>query len=297
MGADTSTQRADGAAGVVGADGKAVDAAGALTQRSGGRPIALVTGASRGIGRAVAKILGRDYHVLVGATSEEGAAAVVAELPSAEPFVADVTDPGQLAAAVARAGLGGADEGATGGAPDGAGGGVVEGAIGGAPNGAPDGAGRPRLDVLVHSAGIWTKSDIADADRDEWTRVLDVNVISVVDLTRRLLPALREARGTVVAINSGSGYHSGPGLGLYSASKFALRAVTDALREEERGVVRVSSVHPGRVDTDMQVQIMGEDGYDVSKYVHVDSIAAAVRLCVEATDDCIVEEVTVRPRK
>ncbi|WP_306510491.1 SDR family NAD(P)-dependent oxidoreductase [Corynebacterium xerosis] len=297
MGADTSTQRADGAAGVVGADGKAVDAAGALTQRSGGRPIALVTGASRGIGRAVAKILGRDYHVLVGATSEEGAAAVVAELPSAEPFVADVTDPGQLAAAVARAGLGGADEGATGGAPDGAGGGVVEGAIGGAPNGAPDGAGRPRLDVLVHSAGIWAKSDIADADRDEWARLLDVNVISVVDLTRRMLPALREAGGTVVAINSGSGYHSGPGLGLYSASKFALRAVSDALREEERGVVRVSSVHPGRVDTDMQVQIVGEDGYDGSKYVHVDSIAAAVRLCVDATDDCIVEEVTVRPRK
>lgn len=276
-----------------------------MAQRAGGRPIALVTGASRGIGRAVAEVLGRDHHVLVGATTEEGAETVVAELPSAEPFVADVTDPDQLAAAIARAGLGGADEGvddgvvegATGGAPDGAGGGVVEGAISGAPNGAPDGAGRPRLDVLVHSAGIWAKSDIADADRDEWARLLDVNVISVVDLTRRMLPALREARGTVVAINSGSGYHSGPGLGLYSASKFALRAVTDALREEERGVVRVSSVHPGRVDTDMQVQIMGEDGYDGSKYVHVDSIAAAVRLCVDATDDCIVEEVTVRPRK
>ncbi|WP_052753185.1 SDR family oxidoreductase [Corynebacterium xerosis] len=264
-----------------------------MTQRAGGRPIALVTGASRGIGRAVAEVLGRDHHVLVGATNEEGAEAVVAALPSAEPFVADVTDPDQLAAAVARAGLGGADEGTTGGAPDG----VVEGATGGAPDGAVDGAGHPRLDVLVHSAGIWAKSDIADADRDEWARLLDVNVISVVDLTRRLLPALREAGGTVVAINSGSGYHSGPGLGLYSASKFALRAVTDALREEERGVVRVSSVHPGRVDTDMQVQIMGEDGYDGSKYVHVDSIAAAVRLCVEATDDCIVEEVTVRPRK
>lgn len=276
-----------------------------MAQRADGRPIALVTGASRGIGRAVAEILGRDHHVLVGATTEEGAAAVVAELPSAEPFVADVTDPDQLAVAVARAGLGGDDEGATGGAPDGAGGGAGGGATGGAPDGAldgaldgaPDGAGRPRLDVLVHSAGIWAKSDIADADRDEWARLLDVNVISVVDLTRRLLPALRESRGTVVAINSGSGYHSGPGLGLYSASKFALRAVTDALREEERGVVRVSSVHPGRVDTDMQVQIMGEDGYDGSKYVHVDSIAAAVRLCVDATDDCIVEEVTVRPRK
>lgn len=256
-----------------------------MAQRAGGRPIALVTGASRGIGRAVAEVLGRDHHVLVGATTEEGAEAVVAELPSAEPFVADVTDPDQLAAAIARAGLGGADEG------------VDDGVVEGATGGAPDGAGRPRLDVLVHSAGIWAKSDIADADRDEWARLLDVNVISVVDLTRRMLPALREAGGTVVAINSGSGYHSGPGLGLYSASKFALRAVTDALREEERGVVRVSSVHPGRVDTDMQVQIMGEDGYDGSKYVHVDSIAAAVRLCVDATDDCIVEEVTVRPRK
>ncbi|MCG7438536.1 short chain dehydrogenase [Corynebacterium sp. HMSC11E11] len=225
--------------------------------------MALITGASRGIGRAIARDLGHDHHVLVGSTTEEGAAAVVAELPSAEPFAADVTDPEALAAAIDAAGLGG----------------------------------EVGIDVLVHSAGIWAKSNVADADRDEWSRLLDVNVVSVVDLTRRLLPALRRARGTVVAINSGSGYKSGPGLGLYSASKFALRAVTDALREEERDRVRVSSVHPGRVDTDMQVQIMGADGYDGTKYVHVDSIAAAVRLCVDATEDCIVEEVTVRPRK
>lgn len=277
-----------------------------MAQRAGGRPIALVTGASRGIGRAVAEVLGRDHHVLVGATTEEGAEAVVAELPSAEPFVADVTDPDQLAAAIARAGLGGADEGvddgvvegATGGAPDGAGGGVVEGAISGAPNGAPDGAGRPRLDVLVHSAGIWAKSDIADADRDEWARLLDVNVISVVDLTRRMLPALREAGGTVVAINSGSGYHSGPGLGLYSASKFALRAVTDALREEERGVVRVSSVHPGRVDTDMQRAIVAHEGrtYDPETFLAPGSVATAIRQALDATPDAHPTEIVLRPR-
>lgn len=253
-------------AGVSGADsnrGGASEAGATAAQRADGRPIALITGASRGIGRAIARDLGRDHHVLVGSTTQEGAAAVVAELPSAEPFVADVTDPEALAAAIDAAGLGG----------------------------------EVGIDVLVHSAGIWAKSNVADADRDEWSRLLDINVVSVVDLTRRLLPALRRARGTVVAINSGSGYKSGPGLGLYSASKFALRAVTDALREEERDRVRVSSVHPGRVDTDMQVQIMGADGYDGTKYVHVDSIAAAVRLCVDATEDCIVEEVTVRPRK
>ncbi|WP_435384052.1 SDR family oxidoreductase [Corynebacterium hansenii] len=267
----------DGDAGVGGG------AIGSAVERAGGRPIALITGASRGIGRAVALDLGRDHHVLVGATTAEGAEAVVSELPSAEAFVADLTDPDQVAAAVARAGLDGG----------GAGGGVGE--NGGGAADAPASR-KPRLDVLVHSAGIWAKSTVADADRDEWSRLLDINVVAVVDLTRRLLPALREGHGTVVAINSGSGYKSGPGLGLYSASKFALRAITDALREEERGRVRVSSVHPGRVDTDMQVQIMGADGYDGSKYVHVDSIAAAVRLCVDATDDCIVEEVTVRPR-
>lgn len=253
-------------AGVSGADsnrGGASEAGATAAQRADGRPIALITGASRGIGRAIARDLGRDHHVLVGSTTPEGAAAIVAELPSAEPFVADVTDPEALAAAIDSAGLGG----------------------------------EVGIDVLVHSAGIWAKSNVADADRDEWSRLLDINVVSVVDLTRRLLPALRRARGTVVAINSGSGYKSGPGLGLYSASKFALRAITDALREEERDRVRVSSVHPGRVDTDMQVQIMGADGYDGTKYVHVDSIAAAVRLCVDATEDCIVEEVTVRPRK
>ncbi|WP_240452501.1 SDR family NAD(P)-dependent oxidoreductase [Corynebacterium xerosis] len=266
----------------------------AAAGRSGGRPIALVTGASRGIGRAIARDLGRDNHVLVGATTEEGAAAVVAELPSAEPFVADVTDPDALAAAVEAAGFGAGESGGDSG-DDAAGEGAGENAAASG-SGGRGGAGRG-LDVLVHSAGIWAKSNVADADRDEWSRLLDVNVVSVVDLTRRLLPALRGARGTVVAINSGSGFKSGPGLGLYSASKFALRAITDALREEERDRVRVSSVHPGRVDTGMQVQIMGADGYDGSKYVHVDSIAAAVRLCVDATEDCIVEEVTVRPRK
>ncbi|MFD5869042.1 SDR family oxidoreductase [Corynebacterium sp. NPDC060344] len=261
---------------------------GGAAARSGGRPIALVTGASRGIGRAIALDLGRDHHVLVGATTEEGATAVVAELPSAEAFVADVTDPGALSAAIEAAGLG---------AGGGAGAGEVRGEAGGAEGEGGGADAAPHLDVLVHSAGIWAKSTVADADRDEWSRLLDINVVSVVDLTRRLLPALRAARGTVVAINSGSGYKSGPGLGLYSASKFALRAITDALREEERDSIRVSSVHPGRVDTDMQVQIMGADGYDGSRYVHVDSIASAVRLCVDATEDCIVEEVTVRPRK
>lgn len=158
--------------------------------------------------------------------------------------------------------------------------------------------GLDRLDVLVHSAGLAWDRTVADATWDEWEEMFGVNVFGVAELTRQLLPELRAARGTVVAVNSGSGFRSGATQALYSGTKFALRAFTDALREEERGVVRVSSVHPGRVDTDMQVALQhgrGNDDYDGSRYVRPESIAAAVRLAVDTTDEAIVEEVSVRP--
>lgn len=155
-----------------------------------------------------------------------------------------------------------------------------------------------RLDVLVHSAGLAQESPVAETSWDTWQEIFAVNVFGVAELTRLLLPALRAAHGTVVAINSGSGYKSGAGQGPYSGTKFALRAFTDALREEERGTVRVSSVHPGRVDTDMQVALQtarGNTDYDGARYVRPESIAAAVRLAVDTTDEAIVEEVSVRP--
>ncbi|MBV7294392.1 SDR family oxidoreductase [Corynebacterium sp. TAE3-ERU12] len=227
------------------------------------RPIALVTGASRGIGRAIAHDLGRDHHVVCGATSVDGAQAIADELDSASTFVCDVTSDTDLAAAVGKLGL-------------------------------------ERLDVLVHNAGINDEGTIAETERDRWRRIFEVNVFAVAELSRLLLPALRAARGTVVMINSGSGYMSGPKQGPYSGTKFALRALTMAMREEERGTVRVCSVHPGKVDTDMQVEIQtrrgnGPDTYDGSVYVRPESIAGAVRLCVDTTDESIVEEVTVRP--
>ena len=233
--------------------------------------IALVTGASRGIGLAVAKDLSRDHHVIVGATSVESAEKVASQLPSASVFVADLGDVDAVNAEVEK---------------------LLE-TLGGR-----------GLDVLVHSAGVYVDGDVAEVSRADWSRIMDINVVAVADLTRQLLPALRKAEGTLVTINSGSGFRASAGTSPYAASKFALRAFTDALREEERGAVRVSSVHPGRVDTDMQVHLQSnwhrDDAdwrYDGTQFMRPESIAAAVRLAVDTGADANVDEIQVRPRK
>jgi NADP-dependent 3-hydroxy acid dehydrogenase YdfG len=221
------------------------------------RPVALVTGASRGIGRAIAADLGRTHHVLVGGRSADAVAPVVAALPSAEPYVAD------LAAA--------------------------------APPPLPG-----RLDVLVHSAGVEDGGAVADTDRAVWERVFAINLFAVADLTRAVLPALRAARGLVVAINSGAGLASAPGGAVYAASKFALRAFTDALREEERpNGVRVASVHPGRTDSDMQRAKVAREGleYDERYVLDPASVAAVVRTVVDLPEGGTVESVSVRPTR
>ena len=227
------------------------------------RPVALITGGTRGIGLAIAHDLATTHTVYIGGTSEESVKKAQETVPDAQPFVADLTDPSSVGKAL-------------------------------------EAFPEPALDVLVLSAGISVDGAIADVPREDWVRVLDLNVSAQVCLIRQLLPKLRATHGDIVAINSGSGHRSRPGSAPYCASKFALRAITDALREEERGVIRVTSVHPGRVDTDMQREIQAEKGmapedYDGAIYVQPESIAAAVRTAIDATPECTVEEIRVRP--
>ena len=108
-------------------------------------------------------------------------------------------------------------------------------------------------------------------------------------LTRALLPALRRSNGLIITINSGAGYHGIANNSAYCASKFALRGFTDSLAQEEAGKVRVTSLHPGRTDTDM---LSGDDGLPKMAATEV---AKAARLAVDAGPDAVIEFLRVRP--
>ncbi|SER89851.1 NADP-dependent 3-hydroxy acid dehydrogenase YdfG [Propionibacterium cyclohexanicum] len=220
----------------------------------------LITGATRGIGRAIAEELAPHWHILVGGRRREAVDQVVAQLPSAEPFVAELTD--DDATLSAASGIG-------------------------------------RLDALVHSAGITVLGNIAELTRSDWRAQFELNVVAVAELTRLLLPRLREANGQVITINSGSGLRSAPGNGSYCASKHALVAFTDALREEERGRVRVTSIHPGRVDTDMQIAIQAQLGheYEPERYLAPRDVARTVALALSMDPGANLDVVSVRPAR
>ncbi|PRX47656.1 NADP-dependent 3-hydroxy acid dehydrogenase YdfG [Prauserella shujinwangii] len=223
-------------------------------------PLALVTGASRGIGSAVAKALAPTHRLLLGGRDEAALAEVARELPGARPWPADLTDPAALREATGR----------------------IE-----------------RLDVLVHSAGVAELGTVEESPAEVWRHNLEVNVVAVAELTRLLLPALRAAHGHVVLLNSGQGLSARAGWGAYAASKFALRAFADVLRqEEEPHGVRVTSVYPGRTDTEMQQDVVASEGgeYTPERYLRPESVAGAVLAAVSATPDAHLTEVTVRPR-
>jgi NADP-dependent 3-hydroxy acid dehydrogenase YdfG len=218
---------------------------------------ALITGGSRGIGAAIARVLGTSYSLLLGGRDRDSLIDLATTLPSATPWPVELTDFDAISAKSAAI---------------------------------------DRLDVLVHSAGIWVPGPIGETLPESWREVFDINVFAVAELTRVLLPAVRAARGHVVLINSSAGLRASPARGTYAASKFALRAFAEALRAEEaRNGVSVTSIYLGRVATDMQREVRrSEQGtFDVSEYISPESVAKVVLSVLEAPSDCTITEVTI----
>lgn len=158
------------------------------------------------------------------------------------------------------------------------------------------------LDVLVHNAGVLYPGRVAESIPEQWRASFEVNVTGAVALTLALLPALRAAGGHVVFINSGAGQKVSPGMASYSASKFALRAFADALRADEPSL-RVTSIFPGRTDTEMQRDLVayesavtdGAAEYDPAKFLKPETVAGLVATAVNTPPDGHVHEIVVRP--
>lgn len=153
------------------------------------------------------------------------------------------------------------------------------------------------LDVLVHNAGVAYPGRVGESHIEEWRASMEVNVLGAVALTLALLPALRSARGQVLFVNSGAGRNPSPGLAAYAASKFALRAFADSLRADEPSL-RVTTVYPGRIDTDMQRDLVAYEGgtYDPARFLRPETVAQVIAQVVATPDDAHQHEIVIRPR-
>ena len=153
------------------------------------------------------------------------------------------------------------------------------------------------LDVLVHNAGVAFPGRVAESTPEQWRATFEVNVTGAVALTCALLPALRAVHGQVIFINSGAGLNASPGLAAYSASKFALRAFADSLRADEP-LLRVTSIHPGRVATEMQQDLVAYEGgvYDPANFLAPETVAGVVAQVVATPPDAHTHQVVIRPR-
>jgi NAD(P)-dependent dehydrogenase (short-subunit alcohol dehydrogenase family) len=178
----------------------------------------VVTGASTGMGAATARELARrGYHVLAGVRRDEDADAMRG--PGIEPVILDITNPGHIEALVARV--------------------------------QNDPKGRA-LRAVVNNAAIQANVPIEVFALDEWRRMFEVNLFGQVAVTQALLPALFSSRGRVVNISSLGGKIAMATYGPYAATKFALEAVSDALRRELAPAgVDVVVIEPGAVRTEM----------------------------------------------
>ena len=221
----------------------------------------VLTGAGSGIGRALAQRLAdRGDDLVLVARTEARADELAGTFAGAQVVVADLAEPGTL-----------------------------------------NGIGRQvdgPVHSLVHVAGAIELGRVDRLRLADWDLQLAVNLTAPAVLTRELLPHLRAGRGTVVFVNSSAGLVANAEWSAYAASKHGLKAVADALREEEADHgVRVSTVYPGRTATPMQAKVHEQEGkdYDPARWATPETVAATILHVVDQPADATLPDVRIRP--
>lgn len=220
---------------------------------------ALITGATGGIGRAIAEALASSFHLYLVGRNRELVQELASSLPSATVLIGDLATDAGIVDVASKV---------------------------------------QNLDALVHSAGVLHMGTVEQLTSDQWRESLEVNVIVPANLTRALLPKLRMSAGHVVMVNSGLGHISMAGSGAYSASKFAMRAFADAIRlEEAPNGIRVTSIHPGRVDTQMQERLHTWEGkqYLGEDWIRPAQVADVVLTSLNLDRNAVIDSVNINP--
>jgi NADP-dependent 3-hydroxy acid dehydrogenase YdfG len=232
--------------------------------------VVLITGASSGIGEGIARELAAaGATLMLGACRIERLDALADELrlggAKVETRRLDVTDRADVAAFVeaGRAAFG-------------------------------------RVDAIVNNAGIMPLSPMASLKVDEWDRMIDVNVKGVLYGIAAVLPEMT-ARGSghIVNIASIGALAASPTAAVCCATKFAVRAISDGLRQERQDI-RVTCIHPGVVESELASTISDQETAKLMEHyrsiaLKPDAIGRAVRFALEQPEDVDVNEIMVRP--
>ncbi len=232
--------------------------------------VVLVTGASSGIGEAAARLIAaKGAHVVLGARRIDRLQQLVSEIRaeggSASARALDVTDLDSMHAFVEFAK-----------------------------------AQHGKVDVIINNAGVMPLSPLSSLKVEEWNRMLDVNVRGVLHGIAAVLPGMEaQGHGQVINISSIGGLSVSPTAAVYCATKYAVRAISDGLRQET-DKIRVTVVCPGVVESELADTITDDTAREAMRTfrrvaLEADAIARALVYAIEQPDDVDVSELVVRP--
>ncbi|MER8973260.1 MULTISPECIES: SDR family NAD(P)-dependent oxidoreductase [unclassified Mesorhizobium] len=160
-----------------------------------------------------------------------------------------------------------------------------------------------RLDILVNNAGVMLLSPAADAELDDWRRMIELNLLALMGVTKAALPHLRAAKGHIVNVSSIAGRVANPGASGYAATKFGVVGFSESLRREVYAdKVRVTVIEPGLVRTELGDHVTNpaaKAGLDqrlaAMEALTAEDIAAAILYAVGQPAHVNVNEIVIRP--
>ncbi|WP_419963362.1 SDR family oxidoreductase [Pantoea vagans] len=159
-----------------------------------------------------------------------------------------------------------------------------------------------RVDVMINNAGIMPLSPMASLRVEEWDRMIDVNIKGVLYGIAAVLPTmLGHQRGHIINIASIGALAVSPTAAVYCATKFAVRAISDGLRQEN-SQLRVTCIHPGVVESELASTITDPTAAEAMQHYRAialqpDAIGRAVRYAIEQPEEVDVNEIVVRPTR